>query len=193
MRTEDIQKDFENISAAVRASLGVCTGLDAAFGYFVVSDEGEFSVYIGVEEMPVNRIVSELKAVIPDVKTKSGFVSTNTLQRLSRCGGIISGNTECESGAADIIISGMSLVNGIVAILAVPMDTREIMAYAAEMSNFRELCGELSSNNSVNGRGIYQNYAYIPEIKDYLDGINADFHKDEWEHEPTDNELYYYI
>jgi hypothetical protein len=31
------------------------------------------------------------------------------------------------------------------------------------------------------------------EIKDYLDGINADFHKDEWEHEPTDNELYYYI
>ena len=31
------------------------------------------------------------------------------------------------------------------------------------------------------------------EIKDYLDGINADFHKDEWEHEPTDNELYYFI
>ena len=31
------------------------------------------------------------------------------------------------------------------------------------------------------------------EIKDYMDGINADFHKDEWEHEPTDNELYYYI
>jgi hypothetical protein len=31
------------------------------------------------------------------------------------------------------------------------------------------------------------------EIKDYLDGINADLHKDEWEHEPTDNELYYYI
>ena len=31
------------------------------------------------------------------------------------------------------------------------------------------------------------------EIKDYMDGINADFHKDEWEHEPTDNELYYFI
>ena len=169
-RTKSVQSDFENITNAMRANLRYCAGLGAAFGYFIISDHKEIYVYVAIEETSTDRFVNNMQSVIPDVSFNSGFISFQTLSRLSAYGGLLNGNVNCENIVVDKILSTLLDINGVFALLAVPMPQIEVQSYTAALSDLKQIAEDLMDNHSPqNQRVNRRSYGYVPEINDYLE------------------------
>ena len=169
-RTENVQNDLDIIRRAMGANVAYCAGCGAALGYFIVSRDGEYAVYMGIEDMPANKLEDNLSAVVPDVSFRQGFLPAAELGRLARYGGIVSGDMECRHPYADGLLSALRGVNGVIALLAVPMDDDEIAAYTDSLQQIRQTAEYLTQNDltyaSQTRRTTKRTFPFVPEIAD---------------------------
>lgn len=162
--------DFKTIRGAMQTNLRFCAGIGAALGYFIVSNNSEKSIYLGVEEYSTDGIVSNLVSMIPDCSLQSGFISANTIKKVSCYGGIVSGNCSCNENVIDSIIASLNGINSIIGVIAVPMPQREINAYEAGLVGLKQMTEDLLHDDSDTYRRVNRRcYSYVSEVDGYLD------------------------
>lgn len=169
-RTESSATDFETIGNAMRANLRYCSGIGAAFGYFIVSQNREIGIYLAAEGASANRLVTNITASIPDVTYKIGFIPQHEVSSLAAHAGVINGNIECDEVAVDRILSALSDIDGIISVLAVPMETQELSSYISELSNLKRISQDLMNDNADQNRRVNRrSYSFVPEVDSLLD------------------------
>lgn len=171
-RTESAEADFEAVSNSMKASLRYCSGIGAALGYFIVSRKKEIGIYLAIEEASASRLVSYLAASVPDVACVPGFIPQRELSSLAVHAGVINGNIECNEVAVDKILSTMFDIDGVISILAVPMEAQELSDYVSGLSNLKRISEDLMSSDADQTRRVNRrSYSYIPEIDSLLDKL----------------------
>ena len=169
-RTESVQRDFELIRSSMEVNLQCCAGQGAAFGYFVVSKDGEYSIFLAIEGLSTDRFVKNMNAAISDLSFKIGFIPSWELEWLAGYGGIISGDIECAEIIMDRILSALNGINGIIGLLAVPMDRRETALYTDELSRLKQMTEDLLNDDpSGNLKMNRRNYKFVPELDRFLE------------------------
>jgi DNA helicase HerA-like ATPase len=187
-RTEDVRSDLKTIQAAMAVALSYCARNDAAFGFFLVSNGGEYAIYLAVEELPVEGVTRSMTGMIPDLSFQAGFIPTADVRRLSSHAGIVSGNLHCNGQIADMLLQALSGVNGIIGILAVPMNASEITSYVDSIDSIHQRMTTLLNHDMTytsRVRKINQrNYRFIPELdaqlehmSEYYRNANEDYWK----------------
>lgn len=174
-RTQSPEANFELIRQAMKANLSYCFHQRSAFGYFLVSCGGECRVYIGMEGLPADRLVELTAASIPDIAFDPGFVSGRELQSLTRYGGLMHGDVECGGPMLDRFFSALQHISGTAALLAVPMDEAERMAYLGALSRLEQHTGRILNGGAQTDLPREKNCRYIPEIHALAHDRNAYF------------------
>ena len=187
-RTEDIHNSLKAIRNAMSAGLSYCARHGAAMGYYIVSKDGEISVYLAAEDLPASIVAKLMSASIPDLSYKTGFIPASEARRLSAYGGVISGDIQCSELVADMLVKILSDVNGIVAILAVPFSPEEKSAYVDALNAVQQRADTLLNNDmtytSQARKTIQREYHFLPELNellkqmsDYYSDLGEDFWK----------------
>lgn len=171
-RSEDAQRDLETIQAAMSANLGFCARNDAAVGFFIVSNDGEFSIYIAVEGLPAESVTRLMSGIVPDIAFKTGFLPATEVRRLSSYTGVISGDVHCTGIISNMVLQALTGRDGIVGILAVPMAPEEVSSYVDALDALHQRTNTLLNNDMTytsHVRKINQrNYRFIPELDAHL-------------------------
>ncbi len=172
-KTDNEQTDFSLISAAMRTNLQYCSSLDSAFVYFIVSNHNEYGIYLAVEGGSTEKLVRNLESTIPGFSCSSGFISMQELSKLAGYGGVVCGDVDCQEIMVDRILSALRGVNGVMAIVAVPMPKAEVVDYVDALSSLQQVTDFLLSNESLtyssqNRKTNRRTFSYIPEIDAYL-------------------------
>lgn len=173
-KTGSEQNDFALIAASMRANLQYCSSLGAAFGYFIVSNHDEYAIYLAIEGASSNKFVRNLESSVRDFSFDPGFIAARELKKLASYGGIICGDIECQEIIADRILSVLRGVNGIIGLIAVPMEKAEIVDYVDALSSLKQATKFLLENDSLtyssqSRKTNRRSYSYVPEIDAYLD------------------------
>ncbi len=180
-RTEDIRNDFSMIQNAMAAALGFCARSRAAFGYFLVSNDREFSVFLATEGIPAESVISLLSGMIPDISFDAGFLSSADLARLSSFSGVISGDIHCNGPIADMLFQAFNGINGILGILAVPFERPEVSSYVDAIDAIQQRTDKLLNNDMTYNSQIrkinQRNYRFIPELDAHLKAMSEYFRK----------------
>ena len=177
-KTDSDRMDFEHIRDAMSANLRMCAAYESAFGYFIVSKDGEYSVYLGIEGQNAGGIKSNINASVPDAAFANGFISGKELSGIAQFGGIVTGDVDCREGMLDQILEYMRGVNGVAALLAIPMRQREVDGYAGELANLKQLSASLLRGTDQTNQGYNpRTYAYVPELDSFLEKRIAYFSK----------------
>ena len=173
-KTESAQKDFALIAAAMRANLQYCNGLSAAFGYFILSNRGEYSIYLAMEGGPAGKFVPTIETSVPDISSVPGFIPAQELMQLASYGGIVCGEMVCQEIVVDKILSALHGLNGIIGLIAVPMAEAEILDYVDALAAIKQTTKFLLGNESLTDphhprKTNRRSYRFVPEIDVYLD------------------------
>lgn|GEM_PF-5180907 len=167
-RTESVQSDLALIRRGMEDCVAYCAGRGAAIGYFIVSRDGECAVYLGVEGTSSGKLQDKLSAVVPEIAFRPGFLPSAELDRLARYGGVVTGDVECRQPVADALLAALGGVNGMVALLAVPMEDREVKGYTSALHRLRQTAEYLSESDqtysSQTGRTARRSFPFVPEI-----------------------------
>ena len=173
-KTENAQKDFTLIAAAMRANLQYCSSLSAAFGYFILSNQGEYAIYLAMEGGPAGKFVPTIEASVPDVSSVPGFIPAQELMQLAAYGGVICGAAVCQEIMVDKILSALRGLNGMVGLIAVPMAKAEIVDYVDALTAIKQttkflLENERLTDSHYSRKTNRKSYRFVPEIDAYLD------------------------
>lgn len=175
-RTQDAHNDLRTIHAAMSAALGCCARREAAFGYFIVSREGKFSIYLAVEDSFAASIVSQMTGAIPEIAFKSGFIPPAEARRLSAYGGVINGDLHCMELTTDALLQAFGGNDGILYVLAVPMEQTELSAYLDAINAMQQRTGALLNNESVASsqprRANQRSYRFLPALDTQLKSMS---------------------
>lgn len=165
-KAESPEVDFGNISDAMCANLRYCAGLGVAFGYFIVSKDDEIGIYIAIEEEITANFISNMSSAIPDLVVSKGFIPMGELKRLSLNSGIVSGTVALNNFIADKILSNLFDINGIIALIAAPIEKKVISQFISSMSELKQTSNALTNDN-MQQKG--RSYALLPEIDEFLE------------------------
>lgn len=186
-RTKSESDDRQKINEAFKTCLRACHNRNASFGFFVVSHNGNCSIYLGAESYSAEEMKRTFSSYIGDVQFDKGFISLQELERVSKYGGVVTADIECENTMIDSIIAAISSKDGIVGILASPMTDEELTSYVDGLSMMKQSTHFLLNNDitysSQNRRTNRRNYSHVPEIDALLeDKINffTDYGEDYW-------------
>ena len=128
-RTGDEQSDLNHTKNAMTACLAYCHNIDAAFGYFIVSDKDIISLYLAVEENETAQIVEYLNAQLRDVSISKGFIPPENFYRLTRYSGVITGDVFFDEQTVDTVLSSILKKNSFIGIIAIPESNKKIHDY----------------------------------------------------------------
>ena len=147
------QKDTAHNNAVIRqamtAVLDICHSNGSACGFFIANINGHIRLFVG-EEVLNNRKTEELlRTIIPELKTKVGFIDMPAMRRISEYGGVISGGENAENSIIDAILSVLSEANSIAGMINIPLPVDEIQQYINGLIYIKRqadavLSGELS-------------------------------------------------
>lgn len=172
-RSEDLRADLEKIQSAMQANLNYCYVNGAACGFFLVSYQGEYALYLGAEALSADRFDENLKSVVGDVSTSAGFISSNRLEGLFTNSGIICGNVQCQGNYLDTVLQAIKDRNSIMALLSVPMEKVEVADYTDALYCLKQKTDYLLKDGSADfahsHRGMQKTYRFVPELDELLD------------------------
>lgn len=167
-KTTNIRNDLKTIQTAISACLGYCARNMAAFGYYLISKDDEFRVFLSVEGIPADGVIRLLSGMIPEISFRTGFIPPSDMKRLSSCSGIISGDIHCTEPIANMLFQAYNGRNGILGVLAVPMARSEASSYTDALNVLLRQTEDLLSDDMAysfqSRKTNKRSYRFIPEL-----------------------------
>ena len=178
-KQKESSMNLATVRQAMTAVLDICHSNSSACGFFMTNIDGSTRLFIGEEVLNNRKTEDILETILPDIKTRTGFIDSMTMRRISEYGGVVTGGSAVNESIADSILRAISSDSSMVGIISIPLSVAEIQQYINGLiylgrQSDAVLSGELSRaamnrrTRSTPFEGVVNLSEYVRDRIDYL-------------------------